>query len=82
MASPWISACQGPAPRYPGLFYRASNPSMSKAKKSSRGKLFSEAGKNRYEPEVLDARAIEPSKSVEDWLEWLRIVRRLPESYI
>jgi hypothetical protein len=43
-------------------------------------KFLAEAGKNRFQPEVLDARAIEPSKSVEDWLEWLSIVRRPPES--
>ena len=62
----------------PGPFL-GSNPCMSKAKKKSRGKFLAEAGKKRFEPEVLDARAIEPSGSVEDWLEWLRIVRRLPD---
>ena len=36
---------------------------MSKAKQRSRRKFFAEVGKNRLEPAVLDARAIEPSKS-------------------
>ena len=45
-------------------------------KTSRRGKFFARRRKPKpVHPEMFESRAIDPSKSFEDWLEWLKIVR-------
>jgi hypothetical protein len=49
---------------------------LARAKKRSRGKFFGRRQEKPVQPEVLqETRAIDPARSVEDWEEWLRIVR-------
>jgi hypothetical protein len=54
---------------------------MSKAKKRSfAGSFLAGESIKPVEPEVShEPRAIDPARSFQDWLEWLRIVQAIPE---